>query len=44
MRWLWIDPKYAGLIAAMQHAAAAHKGPVSASPWRTRSFLFPPAR
>lgn len=44
MRWVWIDPKYAGLIAAMQRAEAARKDGPDASPWRTRSFLMPPIR
>lgn len=44
VKWLWINPEYAGLIAAMRHAEAASKGRPAASPWRTRSFLFPPTR
>lgn len=37
MRWVWINPKYAGLIAAMRLAEKSGAGP-----WRSRSFIFPP--
>lgn len=44
MRWVWIDPRYAGLIAAMRHAEMASKDRLAASPWCSRGFLFPPTR
>ncbi|HEY5837171.1 hypothetical protein [Streptomyces sp.] len=43
MRWVWIDPRYADVIAAMRQAEAARRGPET-DRRRVRGLFLPSAR